>query len=261
MLEIKNLLIQYGEKAPAIDGFSLSMKEGEIISIVGESGSGKSTVMNSILGALPETASIKADSFTFCGKDLLNQSRKEWRELRGTEISMIFQDCSSSLNPIRKIGVQFVEYIRTHREMSKAQARVLAEGMLASMQLAEPKRVMNSFPFQLSGGMMQRVGIAMAMTFQPKLLLADEPTSALDVTIQAQVVKQMMELRENDNTSILLVTHNIGVAAYMSDKLIVLQGGRVVDQGETKKVLTNPTSSYTKELLSAIPDMEGVRYV
>lgn len=261
MLEIKELQVKYGNQPPFIEHFNLNLKDGEILSIVGESGSGKSTLIRSIIGALPENASVTADKMEFFGSSLLDNSQEQWRKLRGTDISMIFQDSINSLNPIRKIGKQFTEYICTHQKMPKREAARLAEEMLGKMHLAEPARVMNSYPFQLSGGMMQRVGIAMAMTFSPKLLLADEPTSALDVTIQAQIVKQMMELRENDGTSILIVTHNVGVAAYMSDRMIVMKQGKVVDQGRTKDVLKCPSSSYTKELLEAVPDMEGIRYV
>lgn len=261
MLKIKELRVQYGTKLPFIEDFSLELKEGEIVCLVGESGSGKSTVIRSVLGALPANTAVDAKCLEFQGDSLLTKKMEQWRKLRGTQISMIFQDSVNSLNPIRKIGKQFVEYICAHQSMSKKDAQVLAEEMLAKMHLAEPKRIMNSYPFQLSGGMMQRVGIAMAMTFSPKLLLADEPTSALDVTTQAQIVKQMMELRDQYGTSILMVTHNMGVAAYMSDRILVMKQGKVVEQGNTKEVLSNPSNGYTKKLLEAVPDMEGLRYV
>jgi peptide/nickel transport system ATP-binding protein len=174
---------------------------------------------------------------------------------------MIFQDCGGTLNPVRKIGSQFVEYIRTHRSMSKKEAWDLAVHMLENMRLPDGETIMNYYPHQLSGGMCQRVGIAMAMTFEPKILLADEPTSALDVTTQAEIVRQMMELRKEHGTSIILVTHNLGVAAYMADQLLVMQNGKVVDHGTSQEVIAHPTSDYTKTLLESVPEMEGKRFV
>ena len=165
------------------------------------------------------------------------------------------------INPIRKIGSQYVEYIRAHKNISKKDAFDMAVEMLEKMRLPDGKRIMESYPFELSGGMCQRVGIAMAMTFQPKLLLADEPTSALDVTTQAQIVRQMMELRDDFGTGIIVVTHNIGVAAYMADKLLVMRQGKVVDSGHREDILHNPQSEYTKNLLASVPALKGERYV
>lgn len=261
MLHIKNLNVNYGKNQSVIENFHLSVKQGEIVSIVGESGSGKTTVIRSILGALPSSGKMTADALDYNGSSLLQNSKKDWRKIRGTEMSMIFQDCAGSLNPIKKIGKQFVDYICTHEEISKKDAYEKAVQMLAKTNLADPKRVMDRYPHQLSGGMRQRVGIAMAMTFQPKLLLADEPTSALDVTTQAQIVKQMLHLRDTYGTSIILVTHNVGVAAYMADQLIVMKHGKIVDQGTREEVLRHPKSEYTRCLLSAVPEMEGERLV
>ena len=244
MLEIKDLAVQYGNQDPTIEHFDLSMKKGEIISVVGESGSGKTTVIRAVHA-----------------KSLLQNSQSDWRQLRGSKISMIFQDCGGTLNPIRKIGSQYVEYICTHEPMAKKEAWQKAVSMLSKMRLPDAENIMNSYPYQLSGGMRQRVGIAMAMTFNPELLLADEPTSALDVTTQAQIVRQMMELRDDYGTGIILVTHNIGVAAYMADQLIVMHHGKVVDRGSREEVLNHPTSDYTKKLLESVPEMEGKRYV
>lgn len=261
MLKVRDLKVQYGNQAPTIEHFDLDMKKGEIISIVGESGSGKTTIIRSILHALPYQTRVAAATLEFEGKSLLSMTNSQWSELRGTDISMIFQDSGASLNPIRRIGKQYVDYIRTHRKMPVKEAAALAEDMLAKMRLLDAKRVMNSYPYQLSGGMRQRVGIAMAMTFQPKLLLADEPTSALDVTTQVQIVKQMMELRDTYGTSIIIVTHNLGVAAYMADQLIVMKNGRIEDKGSKEKVLRQPESEYTKKLLQAVPELEGYRFV
>ena len=261
MLEIKDLAVQYGKQDPTIEHFNLSMKKGEIISIVGESGSGKTTVIRTVLGALPGAGRVSSGDILFHGESLLKNTGNEWRKIRGSKMSMIFQDCGGTLNPIRKIGSQYVEYIRTHESVSKQEAWNKAVSMLSKMRLPDVENIMNSYAYQLSGGMRQRVGIAMAMTFNPELLLADEPTSALDVTTQAQIVRQMMELRDDYGTGIIIVTHNIGVAAYMADQLIVMHHGKVVDHGTREEVLNNPTSDYTRKLLEAVPEMEGKRYV
>ena len=261
MLEIKDLAVQYGKQDPTIKHFNLSMKKGEIISIVGESGSGKTTVIRAVLGALPGAGRVSSGDILFHGESLLKNTGNEWRKIRGSKMSMIFQDCGGTLNPIRKIGSQYVEYIRTHESVSKQEAWNKAVSMLSKMRLPDVENIMNSYAYQLSGGMRQRVGIAMAMTFNPELLLADEPTSALDVTTQAQIVRQMMELRDDYGTGIIIVTHNIGVAAYMADQLIVMHHGKVVDHGTREEVLNNPTSDYTRKLLEAVPEMEGKRYV
>ncbi|MBS5869067.1 MAG: ABC transporter ATP-binding protein [Fusobacterium periodonticum] len=261
MLEIKDLTIQYGENNTVVENFSLNMQKGEIISIVGESGSGKSTVLRSIIGGLLGQGKVISGDIIFNGKSLLNLSNNEWREIRGTVISMISQDCGATLDPIRKIGSQYIEYIDAHTNLKKNEAEEKACSMLEKVRLPEVKNIMNSYPYELSGGMKQRVGIAMALTFKPELVLADEPTSALDVTTQAQIVKQMMELRDEFNTGIIIVTHNIGVAAYMADKIIVMQKGVVVDSGSREEVINNPKSDYTKKLLKSIPEMDGERFV
>lgn len=262
MLKIENLSINYdNNKKVAVDKFNLSMEKGEIISIVGESGSGKSTVIKSILGVLSASGEISGGKIIFEGESLIGKAKEDLRKLRGTKISMIFQECAGTLNPIRKIGKQYVEYIRNHSQMNKKEAWNLAVNMLEKMRLPDGENIMNSYPYQLSGGMCQRVGIAIAMTFKPGLLLADEPTSALDVTNQAQIVRQMMELRREYNTSIILVTHNIGVAAYMADKIIVMKDGKIMDYGTKEELLYNSKSDYTKELLNSIPEMEGESFV
>ncbi|MCD8019343.1 MAG: ABC transporter ATP-binding protein [Clostridiales bacterium] len=262
MLSIQDITVQYGKNPqPTIEHFNLDMEQGEIVSVVGESGSGKTTVIRAVLGLLPGGGSVTEGDILFEGKSLLKYDKKQWRELRGTDISMIFQDSGAMINPVRKIGSQYVEYIRTHKDLSKKDAWDLAVEMLERMRLPSGDNIMKSYPFQLSGGMRQRVGIAMAMTFEPKLLLADEPASALDVTTQAQIVRQMMELRDNFGTGIIIVTHNIGVAAYMADKMIVMQYGKVVDEGDREKVLHHPEDAYTKNLIASVPSLEGARYV
>ena len=260
MLDIENITVAYHGQ-PFLRDFSLHMKRGEIISLVGESGSGKTTAIRSILGLLPQEGELVSGDILFEGKSLPEYSEKEMQKLRGSRISMIFQDSGAMLNPIRKIGSQYIEYIQKHEKLGHKAAEEKAVAMLEAMRLSEPERIMKSYSFQLSGGMRQRVGIAMAMTFEPELLLADEPTAALDVTTQAQIVRQMMELRKNHGTSIILVTHNLGVAAYMSDRIVVMQNGSIVEERDRRKILEQPGCAYTRKLLAAVPNMYGDGYV
>ena len=179
----------------------------------------------------------------------------------GTEVSMIFQDSGNMINPIRRIGEQFVAYILTHApQTSRQDAYQLAIKMLDDVRLPNPDNVMRSYPFELSGGMRQRVGIAMAMTFSPKLLLADEPTSAQDVTTQAQIIRQIVDVRNEYNAAVIVVTHNLGVASYMANKIVVMQNGRIVESGLREEVIGNPQHEYTRELLAAVPVVGGRHY-
>ena len=260
MLKIDNITVQYGNNKPTIEDFSLEISSGEIVAIVGESGSGKTTVIRSVLGLLPGQGKVTKGDIVFEGDSLLNYTQKQWNQCRGTKMSMIFQDCGAMINPNRRIGSQFVEYIRVHEDMPKDKAKEKAIDMLNRMRLPQAKDIMRKYPFQLSGGQRQRVGIAMAMTFQPKLLIADEPTSALDVTTQSQIVKEMMELRDKYDTSIMIVTHNLAVAVYMADKIIVMKDGEVVDRGTRDEILNNPTSDYTKRLLASVPTWREERH-
>ena len=260
MLELKDVTISY-KKVPTVQQFNMSMKQGQIISLVGESGSGKTTVIRAILGLLPGGGKVTAGQITLEGEDLLAYDSEKWRKLRGTDISMIFQDSGAMMNSTKKIGNVFTEYILTHEKISKKEAWNKGIMMLERMRLPAADNIMNSYPFQLSGGMRQRVGIAMGMTYQPKLLLADEPTSALDVTTQAQIVRQMMQLRDDYHTSIIVVTHNLGVAAYMSDYIIVMKQGFIEDQGTREYILKESKNEYTRKLLDAVPSLGGERYV
>lgn len=260
MLKLKDVTVSY-QKVETVENFNLHMKQGQIISLVGESGSGKTTVIRAILGLLPGGGKVTNGSITFEGKDLLSYTPEQWRKLRGSEISMIFQDSGAMMNPTRKIGHVFTEYILTHEKITKKEAWKKGVEMLERMHLPEGERIMNSYPFQLSGGMRQRVGIAMGMTYQPKLLLADEPTSALDVTTQAQIVRQMVQLRDEYRTSIIVVTHNLGVAAYMSDYIVVMKNGKIEDQGTREYILYESKNEYTRSLLEAVPSLGGERYV
>ena len=262
LLSIKNLAVTYGNNPdPTIAGVNLDLAEGEIVSIVGESGSGKTTVIRALLGVLPNTGRVSEGSITFDGQDLLGFSTKDWLDLRGNHIAMIFQDSGNMMNPIQTIGKQFVEFIQLHSTMSKQEAETKAIEMLALTNLPHPEAIMKSYPFELSGGMRQRVGIAMAITFSPKLLLGDEPTSALDVTTQAQIVEELLRINRENKTSMIIVTHNIGVAAHMSDKIMVMKQGAVVEYGTAEEVIRNPQAEYTKQLLNAVPEIGGKRYV
>ena len=260
LLELKNVDISYGKNL-TVKNCSLSLEKGEICSIVGESGSGKTTVIRAIMGLLPGGGRVSAGSITYDGTDLLNLTDEEWRGLRGLDVSMIFQDSGTMMNQTRLIGDSYVEYILTHEKLSRKAAWAKGVEMIERMRLPDGDRIMRSYPFQLSGGQRQRVGIAMGMTYQPRLLLADEPTSALDVTTQAQIVRQFMELRDEYGTSIVIVTHNLGVAAYMGDKIVVMKHGEVVDRGERDYILHQSTNPYTKLLLDAVPALGGRRYV
>lgn len=260
LLEIKDITISYKER-PTVTNFSMTLEQGQICSLVGESGSGKTTVIRAVLGLLAGGGKVTEGDILFEGKSLLTNTKEQWRKLRGSEISMIFQDSGAMMNPTKKVGAAFVEYIRTHENISKKDAWDKGVEMLEKMRLPSGDNIMRSYPFQLSGGMRQRVGIAMGMTYSPKLLLADEPTSALDVTTQAQIVRQMMELRDEFGTSIIIVTHNLGVAAYMADYLVVMKLGKIEDEGNREYMLHQSDNAYTKTLLDAVPSLGGVRYV
>lgn len=260
MLKINDITVQYENNNPTIEGFNLEVGQGEIVAIVGESGSGKTTVIRSVLGLLPGQGKVTKGDIIFEDDSLLNYTEKQWNEIRGTKMSMIFQDCGSMINPNRRIGSQFIEYILVHKKMPKDEAKKKAIEMLDKMRLPQAEQIMKKYPFQLSGGQRQRVGIAMAMTFQPKLLIADEPTSALDVTTQSQIVREMIDLRDKYNTSIMIVTHNLAVAAYMADKIIVMKDGVVVDRGTREDILRNPKSDYTKRLLASVPTWREEQY-
>lgn len=260
MLKIENMTVSY-QNTPTVLNFNLSMEPGQIVSLVGESGSGKTTVIRAVLGLLPGGGKVTQGDILFNGSSLLQYTPDQWRRLRGSDISMIFQDSGAMMNPTRKVGNVFTEYLQTHEKISKKDAWAKGEEMLGKMRLPSPDNIMRSYPFQLSGGMRQRVGIAMGMTYSPKLLLADEPTSALDVTTQAQIVRQMMELRDTYGTGIIVVTHNLGVAAYMSDYIVVMKQGKIEDQGNRDYILHHSENEYTRSLLEAVPSMGGMRYV
>ena len=240
--------------AKAVDGVSFSLNRGEVLGIVGESGSGKSVTSNSIIRLLPpQTGRIVAGEILFEDRDILKMSNKELLEFRGKEIATIFQDPMTSLDPVFKIGKQMVEMICAHQKVSKAEARKMAVDALNRVGIPEPEKRMESYPYELSGGMCQRVIIAMAVCCKPKFILADEPTTALDVTVQAQVLDLLKDLQKEMNTSILLITHNLGVVWEMCDKVMVMYAGNTVESADTKTLYSNPLHPYTWGLLDSIP--------
>lgn len=257
LLEVKSLTVKYYGGENVIKNINMDTGYREIIGIVGESGSGKTTLIRTIINLLSPNAEVVSGEIIFRGKSIREYNREQWRNLRGNEIAMIFQNPGSYLNPIMKIGKQFIESIRNHRDVSKSEAIKKAKDVLEKMNLNNSDRIMNSYPFQLSGGMKQRVAIAMAVAMEPKLILADEPTSALDVITQAQIINELMELRNNFDTSIIIVTHNIGCAAYMSDRVMVMNSGEIVEYDSKIEVITQPKMEYTKQLLAAVPELKG----
>ena len=262
LLSVSDLEISYAKsKVPTVQGVTFNLNDGEILTIVGESGSGKTTVIRAILNVLPGGGKVTKGNMIFEGKNLRELDAEGWRKLRGKNISMIFQDSGNMMNPVHTIGKQFVEYIQVHSDLDKKAAYDMAVEKLVLMNLPNPENILNSYTFELSGGMRQRVGIAMAITFQPKLLLADEPTSALDVTTQAQIVGELMYITRGTGAAMIMVTHNLGVASYLSDNLMVMSQGRVVEYGKTAEVINNPQAEYTKTLLAAVPEIGGRRYV
>ena len=252
LLQIKNATIQYNGNTVVKD-VSFSLQAGEILGIVGESGSGKSTIMKASMGLLGQTGHVSEGSILFKGKDISQLTSEEMRLLRGPEMGMIFQNCAASLCPTRKIGDQLLESLNQHQKISKEDMIAQSLQLMKKFNLKDGKRILNSYPFELSGGMNQRVGIVMAMMLNPALLFADEPTSALDVTVQAQVVKEMMKMRELYHTGIVLVTHNIGVVSYMADKIAIMYKGKLIEYGSKQEIIFHPKEEYTKKLLAAVP--------
>jgi ABC-type dipeptide/oligopeptide/nickel transport system ATPase component len=239
-----------------IKDVSFSVGEGEILGIVGESGSGKSTLIKAAMGLLGNTGLVTRGDIWYKGKNLPDLSAAELRRLNGPELGMIFQYAGSSFCPIRTVGAQLYESMTEHESISKEAFRARATELLEKIGFENALRILESYPFELSGGMQQRVGIAAAMLLNPGVLLADEPTSALDVSVQKQVVEEMLLVRRTFGTSIVLVTHNIGVIGAMADKVLVMKNGEMVEYGETQQVLNNPKEDYTRLLMSAVPKLK-----
>ncbi|MDH4128274.1 MAG: ABC transporter ATP-binding protein [Spirochaetota bacterium] len=258
LLHVKNLKTYFYTDegvAKAVDNLSFSIDYGETLAVVGESGCGKSVTSLSILQLIPSPpGKIEPSSeIIFNGQNLLDISLKEMRHIRGNKISMIFQEPMTSLNPVYTIGNQMAEIFITHKGMNKKEALDASVGMLNMVAIPSPKDRIKAYPHQLSGGMRQRVMIAMALSCEPSLLIADEPTTALDVTIQAQILRLLKDLKERVNTSIMLISHNLGIVAEVSKRVIVMYAGRIVEQGNVRDIYKNPKHPYTQGLLKSIP--------
>ena len=258
LLEVENLQTHF--RTPdginrAVDGVSFVVNEGETLAIVGESGCGKSVTAMSILRLIPEPPGKIAGSIKFMGKDLLTMSDKEMRAIRGDSISMIFQEPMTSLNPVLKIRRQLTETLRLHQKVTDDQANARALELMNLVGIAEPERRLDEYPHQLSGGMRQRVMIAMALACNPKLLIADEPTTALDVTIQAQILDLMADLKNKIGAAIVLITHDLGVVAEVAERVMVMYAGRKVEEAPVNELFANPLHPYTQGLLGAVPKL------
>jgi oligopeptide/dipeptide ABC transporter ATP-binding protein len=242
---------------PAIDGVSFEVKKGETLAIVGESGSGKSVTSLSIMRLIPQPpGKILDGDIKFQGESLLTKTDKEMRSIRGNRISMIFQEPMTSLNPVYKVGDQISETIILHQKKNKKEALAEAINLLNLVGIPEPERRINQYPHELSGGMRQRVMIAIALACRPELLIADEPTTALDVTIQNQILQLMKNLKQKSNMSIMLITHDLGVVAEMADRVVVMYSGQIVEQGDVFTIFENPKHPYTEGLLKSMPSAE-----
>jgi len=259
LLNISNLRTYFyveGKEIKAVDGVDLTINKGETVCLVGESGSGKSITSMSILRLIPEPpGKIISGNIKFNGKELLHLSEQELNEIRGNEISMIFQEPMTSLNPVFTIGEQISEGLRYHHNLNKEQAREKAIEFLRLVGFPRADEIVDEYPHQLSGGMRQRAMIAMAMSLNPQILIADEPTTALDVTIQAQILELMKDMKAKFNMSVLLITHDLGVVAEMADRVYVMYGGQIVEETDVIHLFENPYHPYTKGLLHSIPSL------
>lgn len=259
LLDVKNLKTQFKTKnglVNAVNGVSFSVEEGEVVAIVGESGSGKSVTSLSIMRLIDRPGEIAGGEIIFEGEDLLKKSRKEMQNIRGNKISMIFQEPMTSLNPVYTIEKQLCETLIRHKNLSKKDAAVEAVKLLELVGIPSPEKRVKEYPHQMSGGMRQRIMIAMALACSPKLLIADEPTTALDVTIQAQILDLMLNLKDKFGTSILLITHDLGVVAETADKVVVMYCGEAVEKSSVNELFAKPLHPYTEGLLMSIPKID-----
>jgi len=259
LLQVSNLEVQFSSRngvVRAVNGVDFTIKEGEIMALVGESGSGKSITALTLLGLVPKpTGKIANGSILFEGKDLVKKSEKEYRQIRGQEIAMIFQNPLTAMDPSFTVGNQMLEIIKYRQGLSKVEALEEAKNLLKLVGIQEQERVLKAYPHALSGGMRQRVMIAMALSCKPKLLIADEPTTALDATIQLQILELLKKINREMKTSILFITHDFGVVANLCDRVAVMYAGRIVEYGETEDVLNNPQHPYTVGLMNAMPEL------
>jgi peptide/nickel transport system ATP-binding protein len=262
LLRVKDLIVSFATEdgtVRAVDGLSYDLAPGEILAIVGESGSGKSVSVMTLMG-LTRGVNARFDGYAlFRGQDLISAGEEEMERIRGAQIAMIFQDPMTSLDPVYRIGTQIVEQIRAHEEVSKAEARERAITLLDQVGIPRARERVDAYPHELSGGMRQRVMIAMALSCDPSILIADEPTTALDVTIQAQILERIKELRARTNTAVILVTHDLGVVADVADRIIVMYAGRIVEQGTVDEIFYDPQHPYTWGLLGSITRLDRER--
>jgi len=254
LLDVRDLSVAFGERT-VVDRVSFQIAPGETLGVVGESGSGKSVTAFSILRLLQATGRITGGEVRFEGRDLLTLSEKEMRAIRGARISLIFQEPMTALNPVMRIGDHIAEALTVHGMASRADAKLRSIELLDAVRIPDAARRVRDYPHQLSGGMRQRVMIAIALACRPPLIIADEPTTALDVTIQAQVLDLLRDLRSRLNLSLLLITHDFGVIAEMADRVVVMLKGRIVEEGPVRQILRDPQHEYTRALLSAVPGM------
>ena len=251
LLKVDRAEIRYGKRI-AVQDVSFAVRPGEILGIVGESGSGKSTLLKAAMGLLGTEGAVTAGDILYEGNSILTARPEELRQIRGTKMGMIFQDTQSSLCPVRKIESQLYESVRQHEKISRKEIRKKALELFEQMRLPDGEKILKSYPFELSGGMNQRVGIVMAMIQNPRLLLADEPTSALDVTVQAQVVKELLDLQRKRGTAIVLVTHNMSLVEHMADTVAVMYQGHLIEYGKKEEIIGHPQEAYTRKLLDAV---------
>lgn len=252
MLKIKNLTINFYDTDPptkGVENFNFSVKTGETVGIVGESGSGKTLTALSIMGLLDDHVKIESGEILFEGKDLLKMSKKKRKEIAGNDISMIFQESISSLNPLMRVGKQVEEPLKLHKNLSKRELKSKAIEMLGLVKLPNPEEIYYKYPHELSGGMCQRVMIAAAMIMRPKLLIADEPTTALDVTIQKKILELILDFHNKQDMGVMFISHDLRVIRHICDKVVVVYRGSIVETGTVKEIFENPKAEYTKELM------------
>lgn len=260
ILEVSDLSVEFHTRSGhvrVLDNISFNLSPGETLGIVGESGCGKSMTSLAIMQLIPKpNGHITSGSIRFCGEDLVKAGERRMRQIRGGEISMIFQEPMTSLNPVFSIGSQIIEAIRLHEKLSKSDALIRALDILTRVGIPAPEKRIRDFPHQLSGGMRQRVMIAMALVCKPKVIIADEPTTALDVTVQSQILELLQNLQEEENTALILISHDMGVISQMTDRIMVMYAGRAIEEGKTEAVVNTPGHPYSKGLIGSIPDIE-----
>ena len=262
ILQVRDLCVSFQTErglVRAIDGVSFDVGQGEVLGIVGESGSGKTVTVLAVMGLITDPNAVIEGSIRYKGRELIGLAPREMRKLRGREIAMIFQDPMTALTPVYKIGAQIAEQIRAHQRITKKQAMDRAIDLLTEVGIPKPEEAIHRYPHQLSGGMRQRAVIAMALSCEPALLVADEPTTALDVTVQAQILDLLRRLQAKHGSSIIFITHDLGVMAELADRIMVMYAGRIAERAASSEIFTEPRHPYTRALLDSIPPLDGPR--